>query len=156
PIYSVAWTPDGKQVVSASLDKSLKLYDAASGNLVREFKAFKEKDFEKGHHDGVFSVAISPDAKLLASGSSDRSIKLWNIADGSVVRELSNPTIKTNQPGPDGKPIPGQFPQAHPGWIYGLRFTSDGRFLVSVGNAPKNQGYLAVWNVADGKMLHGA
>jgi WD40 repeat protein len=39
--------------------------------------------------------------------------------------------------------------------VYSLRFTSDGKFLVSAGNAPHWHGYLAVWNVADGKMLHG-
>jgi WD40 repeat protein len=145
----VAWSPDGKQLVSASLDRSLKLWDAAAGTMIREFKPFKEKEFEKGHREGVFSAAFSPDGKLLASGGSDRSIKIWNVADGSVVRELVNPTLK---PPPAGVP---SSPQAHPGWVYSLRWTPDGRFLISAGNAPKNQGYLAVWNVADGKMLHG-
>ena len=64
-----------------------------------------------------------------------------------MVREL-------RQPEPEGDPAR-RPPQAHPGWVYGLRFTPDGKFLVSAGNAPKNQGYLAVWNVADGKMLYG-
>src|SRR5262249_18724885 len=41
-IYSVAWSPDGKQLVSTSLDRTMKLWDATSGNLVREFKAYKE------------------------------------------------------------------------------------------------------------------
>jgi WD40 repeat protein len=39
--------------------------------------------------------------------------------------------------------------------VYSLRFTSDGKFLVSAGNAPKWHGYLAVWNVADGRLLYG-
>src|SRR5262249_37352548 len=91
PIYAVVWTPDGKQVLSASFDHSLKLWDATSGALVREFKAHKEKDFEKGHRDGVFCAAFSPDGKELASGSSDRSIKIWNVADGNVLREFANP-----------------------------------------------------------------
>src|SRR5262249_8507351 len=94
PGYCVAWTSDGKQLVSRSLDKSLKLWDATSGNLVREFKAFKEKDFEKGHRDGVFCVAISPDGKRLASGSSDRSIKLWDVAKGTVERDFVSPNVK--------------------------------------------------------------
>jgi WD40 repeat protein len=46
-------------------------------------------------------------------------------------------------------------PQAHPGWVYSLRFAPTGTHLVSVGNAPRNQGYLAVWNVADGRLLYG-
>ena len=44
--------------------------------------------------------------------------------------------------------------QSHPGWIYALRFTKDGK-LVSVGDAPINKGYLAVWNPQEGKLLYG-
>lgn len=150
PIYSLAWSPDGKQLLSSSLDRSLKLWDVATGNLVREFKGFKEKEAEKGHRDGVFCVAFSPDGKLIASGSSDRTIKLWNVADATVVRELSNPKLK-----PEGPASAANQATAHPGWVYSLRFTPDGKQLVSVGAAPRYHGYLAVWNVADGKLLSG-
>src|SRR5262249_36252900 len=54
----------------------------------------------------------------------------------------------------DLKTQPGSPPQAHPGWIYGVRFTPDGKYLVSVGEAPKRMSYLAVWSVADGKLLY--
>jgi WD40 repeat protein len=109
------------------------------------------KEVPQGHRDGVFCVAFSPDGKAIVSGSSDRTIKIWNVADGSVIRECVNPTLKAaTDAGAALAP-----PQAHPGWIYNLRFTPDGKSLVSVGNAPRNQGYLAVWNFADGKMLHG-
>jgi WD40 repeat protein len=147
-VYCVAWNPSGTQVISGSKDASLKLWDAATGNLVREFRAFKEKEFEKGHREPVFCVAFSPDAKTVASGSAgqERAIKLWNVADGSVVRDLANPTLK---------PAPGGPPQAHPGWVYGLRFTPDGKYLVSVGEAPRHRGYLAVWSVADGQLVSG-
>ena len=46
-------------------------------------------------------------------------------------------------------------PQAHPGWIYQLRYTADGKYLVSAGDAPLNKGFLGVWNPLDGKMLYG-
>ena len=46
-------------------------------------------------------------------------------------------------------------PHHHPGWVYGVRFTADGKQLVSVGGAPMNKGYLAVWNVADGSLVSG-
>src|SRR5205823_10503026 len=131
PIYCIAWTPDGKQIVTGSLDHTLKLWDANNGNAVREFKGFKEKDFEKGHRDGVFCVAFSPDGKQLVSGSSDRMPNMWHVADGSVVRDFVNPNLK-----PQGN-VP---PPSHPGWVYGVRFTPDGKYLVSVGGAPQNKG----------------
>src|SRR5262249_46944381 len=137
------------QVVSGSNDHSLKLWDANAGTLVREFKAYKEKEFEKGHRDGVFCVAFSPDGKALASGSSDNTIKFWNPADGSGIRELTNPNITVP---PGALPLP---PQAPVVWVYSLRFTPSGKTLVSAGNAPRNQGYLAAWNAADGKFLYG-
>jgi WD40 repeat protein len=143
PIYCVVWSADGKQVLTGSNDHTLKLWDGTSGSLVREFKAYKEKQFEKGHQDGVFCAAFSSDGKVIASGSSDRTIKLWKVADGSVLGELVNPNLKTST-----------APASHPGWIYGVRFTLDGR-LVSAGGAAMNKGYLAVWNVADGKLLYG-
>jgi WD40 repeat protein len=141
-VYCMAWSPDGKQVVSGSFDHSLKLWDATTSALIREFKGFKEKSFEKGHKDGVFCVAFSPDGKLLASGSSDHTIKLWRVADATVIGEFVNPRLQS-QPGTASGPV------AHPGWVYGLRFSPDGKYLISAGNAPRNRGYLALWNVPD-------
>ncbi len=46
----------------------------------------------------------------------------------------------------------GSWPITHPGWVYGLRFLPDGR-LVSVGGAPRNHGFLATWDINQGKML---
>lgn len=145
PIYCVAWTPDGKQLFTGSLEKNVKLWDAAGGNLVREFKAWKEKDFEQGHRDGVFSLALSPDGKTLATGSSDRTIKLWNVADGAVLKTFSNPQLKASGPMSP--------PPSHPGSVYGVRFLDNGTKLLSVGGAPRGLGYIALWNVADGKLL---
>jgi WD40 repeat protein len=146
PIYCIAWTPDGKQILTGSMDHSIKLWDADSRKLVREFKKFKEKDFEKGHRDAVFCLALNPDGKTLASGSSDHTLKLWNLTTGTVIAELVNPKLKSGT----GAPA-----TAHPGWVYGLCFTPDGKYLISVGNAPQNQGYLGVWDVAERKLKSG-
>jgi WD40 repeat protein len=135
--------------VTGGYDNSLKLWDATSGAMVREFKAYKVKEFEKGHQDSVFAAAFSPDGKYLASGSGglERVIKIWDVAKGAVIRDLVNPQIQAANPKAP--------PQSHPGWVYKLRFTRDGKHLVSAGDAPMNKGYLAVWNPQDGKLLYG-
>lgn len=166
PIYAVQWTPDFKQVFTASFDKSIKLWDAASGNVVREFKgapdpmpiAEPKKDDKApppkkdegpfGHRDQVFALALSKDGKFLASGSSDRSVKLWDVATAKVVREFQNPDLKPVFP---SEPAP-----SHPGWVHAVRFSPDGAQLVTAGAAPRGKSYVAVWNAADGKRLFGA
>lgn len=172
PVYAVIWTPGGKQVVSASFDRSIKVWDAGSGNLTREIKpgsdrpplppvvgvvgpgvfgsaagsALTASSFP-GHHDQVFALAVSKDGTLLASGSSDRTVKLWNIATGTLVRDFPNPSLKPT--------VAGITHPSHPGFVHAVRFTADGKRLVSAGTAPRSQGYLAVWSVAGGKLLAG-
>ncbi len=139
-IYAVAFSPDGKQVASASKDQSVKLFNVADGKLLREFKAFKEKESPRGHQDAVLCVAFSPDGRLLASGGADKTIKVWNVADGAVVAEMANPAFKG---------------AAHTGWVYALRFADAGKKVISAGAAPRLRGYVAAWEAASGKPLWG-
>jgi WD40 repeat protein len=68
-VLSVAFSPDGKRIVSGSLDKRVKVWDADKG---------VETLTLKGHTDGVMSVAFSPDGKRLVSGSWDHTVKVWD------------------------------------------------------------------------------
>lgn len=60
---------DGAYALSASWDKSLRLWELASGNTTRTFV---------GHNNDVLSVSFSADNRQIVSGSRDRTIKLWN------------------------------------------------------------------------------
>jgi WD40 repeat protein len=146
-IYCVAFSPDSKQVVTGGMDQTLKVWEVASGKMLAECKAYKEKVFEKGHQAAVYSVDFSPDGKHIVSGSHDQTIKIWKAADGSVVRDLVNPDLKPSGP---GEPTP-----SHPGRVYSVRFFDDGKKIVSVGAAPRLRGYLATWDATTGKRLFG-
>jgi WD40 repeat protein len=66
----VAFSPDGKILATESWDKTIKLWDVATGTMLRTLA---------GHTDSVRSVAFSPDGKILASGSWDGTILLWDV-----------------------------------------------------------------------------
>jgi WD40 repeat protein len=70
-------SPDGSRVLSGSWDKTNKLWDAATGALIRTFE---------GHSGAVNSVAFSPDGARVLSGRSDSTIKLWDTATGVLIR----------------------------------------------------------------------
>jgi WD40 repeat protein len=144
PIYSIAYSPDGSKILSASLDRSVKIWDATSGALVRELKPFDVKTSPHGHFEEVYAAAFSADGKLIATGSGgvEKVIKLWKADDGSFIRDLIHPDY-TREKGPA---------QSHPGWITHLQFLRDGR-LIAVGDAPRNEGYLSVWDTRDGRVL---
>jgi tetratricopeptide (TPR) repeat protein len=72
----VAITPDGKQVVSASSDNTLKLWDLATGSELATLS---------GHSQSVNAVAITPDGKQAVSASWDDTLKLWDLLSGRVV-----------------------------------------------------------------------
>ena len=69
-VNSVAISPDGHTLASASEDCTIKLWNFQTGKLIHTLT---------GHTDAVKSVAISPDGKTLASGSADSDVKLWSL-----------------------------------------------------------------------------
>jgi WD40 repeat protein len=82
-VTSVAVTADGARILTGSLDKTARLWDAVSGDLIAEFR---------GHTDRISAVAVTPDGRRIATGSDDGTARLWDTASGRLVAEFNGHT----------------------------------------------------------------
>jgi eukaryotic-like serine/threonine-protein kinase len=76
-VNSVSFSPDGKWIVSGSADKTIKVWDAATGVELKTLR---------GHEHHVVCAAFSPDGRRIVSGSS--TVKVWDVATGGELMSL--------------------------------------------------------------------
>ncbi|KIM74066.1 hypothetical protein PILCRDRAFT_80418 [Piloderma croceum F 1598] len=102
-VRSVAFSPDGQQIVSGSDDQTtVQVWDAKTGEVAAG-------PFE-GHTGGVTSVAFSPDGQQIVSGSYDQTVRVWDANTGEVAA--------------------GPF-EGHTGPVMSVAFSPDGQQIVS-------------------------
>jgi WD40 repeat protein len=80
-VTSIAFSADGRSLVSGSIDKTVRIWDVATGRERRRIAA---------HQTGVNAVALSGDAKRAASGSFHGTVRVWDSESGTALRSLDN------------------------------------------------------------------
>src|ERR1700757_1744323 len=78
-VYAVAFSPDGKRLVTGGFDSTIKFWDVGAGEEIRTLNGPGPVD----------SIAFSPDGKFLVSGGEDGAIILWNAETGEEIRGFS-------------------------------------------------------------------
>jgi dipeptidyl aminopeptidase/acylaminoacyl peptidase len=141
-VTSVAFSPNGKMLVSGAKDRSVRLWDVESG---------KEISRHREHRGWVFAVAFAPDGQCVASAGRDQTIILWDVIaerlllrlqdfDGAFFSVVYSPEGRILAAGSkdhklhfwdlaSGKPLPSA--EGHKDNVLSLSFTKDGKILAS-------------------------
>lgn len=82
-INSVAWSPEGQMLASGSNDKTVRIWNPETGELIWTFE---------GHTGAINSVVWSPEGNMLASGAADQTIRIWDVESGRLMNTIEGHT----------------------------------------------------------------
>ncbi|CAE7174584.1 unnamed protein product [Rhizoctonia solani] len=154
PFFSVAFSPDGKFIVSGSGGSD----DSANGSSVQLWNVQTRNAVSaplKDHTGWVRSVSFSPDGARVVAGSDDKTIRIWDAEQGKIIRPLKGHTnrIRSTTFSPNGAQILscsddgtirfwdaqnggilGQPYEGHTGPILSVAFSPCGTYVASGGD----------------------
>ena len=163
-VMEIAWSSDGTQLASASIDQNSKVFDMATGLQIANFQKSKESNWGGRH----FSTAFSPDEKQILSAGNDKLIRVWNIQNGELVRDIGqyDGDVLRMMITPDGtvyttsadhsirvhKFSDGKLQKTltgHQDWVYSLALDPSTKILAT----GDHRGHVRLWNTDDGQEI---
>ncbi len=133
-VWSAAFAPDENRIVTASQDGKAIVWRVATGEAGPPFT---------GHTGPVYSASFAPDGRTVASGGYDKRVLIW---DPDEVRPFDFEKVFSAEPNP---PLVFRELAGHAAAVRSVRFSADGRLLVSGGH----DNTLNVWDAQRGKLL---
>lgn len=130
-IYAIAYSNQQNLLASGHEDQTIKLWNVNINSPQLVEPDLQPFQILRGHSDRILSITFSPNGKILASGSADRTIKLWH----------PHSHIHT------GKPI--KTLQGHRSWVWGIAISPDSKFLASA----SYDHTVKVWDLESGECL---
>ena len=159
-VLSLAYSPDGHLLATASRDKLVRIYDPQSGRLLQQLA---------GHTADVYSVAFSPDGGTLLSAGGDGAFRLWDVTKWELLRTIPahDDIIRAAIFSPEGNTVASTGVDqsvrlwdartwerravllSHHARVKSLAFTPDGKLLASAGD----DRLVCIWDVAAASLL---
>ncbi len=159
-VWSAQFSPDAKKIITASNDRTAKIWDVASGNLIADLK---------GNTNGLWSVQFSPDGKKIVSASWDSTAKIWDAASGNLITDLTGHMndVTYARFSPDGKKIVTASQDStakiwdaisgnliadlkgHRGFVLSAQFSLDGKEIVTA----SQDSTAKIWDAASGNLI---
>ena len=160
-VVEVAFTPDGKRVVSAGKGGAIRLWDAATGEQLSTLQ---------GHEGRIDGLAVSPDGSSIASAGSDAKIRLWDAKSGDIIHTISghqgainglafNPTGDRIASASSDKTVKVWDPKSgkeiftatgHTASVSGVAFSPDGKQLASTSSGDAT---IQIWDSQTGEQI---
>jgi WD40 repeat protein len=173
-VWGLAYSPDGSLLASGSADRTVRLWNSATGAALATFgleNCASVQECGSGHSDVVYSLAFSPDGKLLASGGEDAVIRVWDVNAQKLAFKLGGANAHTAGIyalafSPDGARLASASADrlikiwdvaardwvmnitGHADWVYGLAYSPDGKSLLSC----SSDRTIRIWDTTYGRL----